>query len=457
MTSAPSLRRKLLLWLLIPLLFLWFMGSIVAYYLAINFSTLAYDRSLIDLARALAEQVSVVNGRVLVSLPPVAQRILSTGDHDVYYQVRDGSGTVIIGNSALPEPPAAKGAGTIMRNGEIRGQPVRIAAVRVPVHGVPSPVVVQLAEDMTQRNVLAKEILSGMALPQLLLIALVGVIVWFGVERALLPLQKLRREVGNRSHRNLLPLDEAYVCREVRPLVVSINALLSRLGASLEAQQRFIADAAHQLRTPLAGLKTQTDVALRLFRPEEIRHALEQLDTSSSRAIRLVNQMLALARVEPNIAQEAALSHLELNRVAREAAAEWASVALLRKNIDLGFEAAPHPVTIIGDRVRLRILLDNLLDNAIRYAPPDSRVTVLVAEDQDVTLIVEDDGPGIPEPERELVFQRFYRVLDNGADGSGLGLAIVREIAMLHGACVSLRSGASGHGTVVRVVFPSII
>jgi len=457
MTSAPSLRRKLLSWLLVPLLFLWLVGGVGAYYLAINFSTLAYDRSLLDLARALAEQVKVINGRVVVPLPPVAQRILATGDHNVCYQVRDGGGAVISGDPVLHAPPAARRPGGVMRDGEVRGQPVRIAAIWVPVHGAPSPVVVQLAERMNQRDILAQEILSSTVLPQLLLIALAGAIVWFGVERALIPLQKLRREVGDRSYRNLSPLDETCVCREVRPLVVSINALLVRLGTALEAQQRFIADAAHQLRTPLAGLKTQTDVALRLSRPEEVHHALEQLDTSSRRAIRLVNQMLALARVEPDAAQGTALSSLELNRVAREAAAEWASTALLGKNIDLGFEAAPHPVTVIGDSVRLRMLLDNLLDNAIRYAPPGSRVTVRVTGGEEIALMVEDNGPGIPEAERERVFQRFYRVLDNGADGSGLGLAIVWEIAMLHGARVILGSGAGGRGALVKVVFPPVI
>jgi two-component system sensor histidine kinase TctE len=241
----------------------------------------------------------------------------------------------------------------------------------------------------------------------------------------------------------------------VRALVGAMNDLLERLSAALSAQQRFITDAAHQLRTPLAGLRTQTELALRQDDPEEVRRTLRQIDTATARTTHLVNQLLSLARAEPDANRLSAPQALDLVQIARETTTEWVPRALAR-NIDLGFDSGAASAPIGGDAVLLKEMLNNLLDNAIRYSPPGRQVTVNVTTDGATALLsVEDNGPGIPPDERERVFERFHRLLGSGADGCGLGLAIVREIAFGHGATVRLEPGANAQGTRVTVAFPA--
>jgi len=453
-----SLRHKLLLWLLVPLLSLWLLGAVVAYFMAINFTHVAYDRALFDSTRSLAEQVRVIDDHAVVELPLSALQILLSDENDkVYYQVRGRSGQFISGESGLSRPPAAGRVGVpILHDGELRGEKLRIASLYVIPVGefTGRTVLVQVAETLNKRHILANEILTGMLAPQLALILFAALIVWFGVGRGLAPLSQVRRDIASRSHRDLGPLPVSDAPEEVQTLVYAINELMGRLDQALGVQQRFIADAAHQLRTPLAGLKAQTDLALRQTDPEQHRHALEQLSTSVGRTVRLINQMLALARVEPGADKVLDLKLLDLGDLAREACMEWAPRAL-KKEIDLGYEEPSHPVMVRGDALRLGMLLDNLIDNALRYCSAHSRVTVKVAVAQDGALLtVEDNGPGIPPEERGRVFQRFYRVLGNEEEGSGLGLAIVYEIAQLHGARVDIVTPAAGTGAEFRVRFP---
>jgi two-component system sensor histidine kinase TctE len=231
-----------------------------------------------------------------------------------------------------------------------------------------------------------------------------------------------------------------------------INGLLARLESVFEAQQRFIADAAHQLRTPIAGLAAQTDLASAQTNPPQTQHALEQIKHVSTRLNQAVSQLLSLARNEPGADKSLKLLPLDLNTLGRETALNWVEQAVERK-IDLGFEESPLPAVVDGDAPRLREMLDNLIDNALRYCPEGSAVTVSVRAGH--SLCVEDDGPGIPTEERSRVFERFHRLLGNDAHGSGLGLAIVKEIAETHGATVDIEDGADGHGTLFRVNFPA--
>lgn len=453
-----SLRHKLLVWLLVPLLSLWLLGAVVAYFMAINFTHVAYDRALFDSTRSLAEQVRVIDDRAVVELPRSALQILLSDETDkVYYQVRGRSGQFISGEPGLSRPPAAGRIGVpILHDGELHGEKLRIASLYVIPLGefTGRTVLVQVAETLNKRHILANEILTGMLAPQLALILFAALIVGFGVGRGLTPLNQVRRDIASRSHRDLGPLPVSDAPEEVQTLVHAINELMGRLDQALGVQQRFIADAAHQLRTPLAGLKAQTDLALRQTDPEQHRHALEQLSTGVGRTVRLVKQMLDLARVEPGADKALVMQTLDCNALAREIVMEWVPHAL-RKGIDLGFEEAPQAVRIQGDPLRLKMLLDNLIDNSLRYCPPDSRVTVKVAgKGSSVVLAVEDNGPGIPIIERDKVFQRFYRVLGSEEEGSGLGLAIVQEIAHLHGAGVELATPDAGKGTEVRVKFP---
>ncbi len=453
-----SLRHKLLLWLLGPLLSLWLVGAVVAYFMAINFTHVAYDRALFDSTRSLAEQVRVIDDQAVVELPRSALQILLSDQNDkVYYQVRGRRGQFISGESGLSRPPATGRVGVpILHDGELRGEKLRIASLYViPVGELTGrTVLVQVAETLNKRHILANEILAGMLAPQLALILFAALIVWFGVGRGLAPLNQVRHEIAGRSHRDLGPLPVSDAPEEVQTLVHAINELMGRLDQALGVQQRFIADAAHQLRTPLAGLKAQTDLALRQTDPEQHRHALEQLSSGVGRTVRLVNQMLALARVEPGADKMLELKPLDLGALAREITMEWVPHAM-KRGMDLGFEGADGAVPIQGDALRLKMLLDNLLDNALRYAPAQGRVTVRASRgDSGAVLTVEDNGPGIPPEERDKVFQRFYRVLGNMEEGSGLGLAIVREVAHLHSALVEIGELEEGAGVQVKVVFP---
>ncbi len=421
-----------------------------------NFATLAYDYALFDSARDISRQTRVTGGTAHVDLPSAALVMLETDTHDrIYYMVNDAKGEFVTGHRGLPRPTAKALPGKpLYYDGTYHGSPIRIAALYSSVAGSPAgqPVLIMVAETLNKRRALANEVLVGMLLPVLLLIALVGALVWYGIERGLRPLATLQLEIASRSHRDLSPLPEQNAPGEVRALIRAMNELLARLSSAQSAQQRFIADAAHQLRTPLAGIKTQTELALRQQSPDEVRHTLLQLTTATGQTTHLVNQLLSLARAEPGDHRAQALQPLNLEELARDSTTEWVPRALAR-SIDLGFDGVP--ATIEGDAFLIREMLGNLLDNALRYTPPGGQVTVSVAATPDRVLLgVEDNGPGIPAAERGRVFERFHRVLGSGAEGCGLGLAIVSEIAQSHNADAQLAAGARGIGTRVTIAFP---
>jgi len=456
--EKATLRRQLLLSLLAPIVLITMISSVISYYYAFNFATLAYDYSLFDSALDISRQIHAADGRVRVDLPRVVLDMLESDGHDrIYYQINDAKGAFIAGHRGLPLPGEHAPPGKpVYYDGIYNGSPVRIAALYSMVPGTsdPGPILIQVAETLNKRHILADEILLGMLWPELLLILLVGVLIWYGIERGLRPLAALQREISQRSHRDLSPLAEHNVPGEVRALIHAMNGLLARLSEAMAAQQRFIADAAHQLRTPLAGLKTQTELALRQQELSEVRHTLQHLNTATGRTTHLVNQLLSLARAEPGASRAQALQTLSLGDLARDTTTEWVPHAMER-NIDLGFDGTPDASEIEGDALLLREMLGNLLDNAIRYTASGGQVTVRVGAGRDqVELSVEDNGPGIPPAERERVFERFHRVLGSGAEGCGLGLSIVHEIAQSHNAETRLGPGAGGRGTRVTVAFP---
>ena len=462
MPAPRTLRRQLVIWLAGPLLVLWAVSTVVDYDIARRFVNLAYDRALLEAAQDIGRQIKVINDRVYVDLPEVAQQILQTRESGrTYYLVIGPERGFITGEPDLPLPPDDTLDEVHDRvryyDEEYRGRAIRAVALRVPIEPGTNRGVAQIhvAERVTVRDEFARLIMARMVVPQGLLILLAGVAVWFGVGRGLAPLATLRREIESRSHRDLSALPEQQAPQEVRPLIHAMNGLLARLGTAISAQQRFIADAAHQLRTPLAGIKTQTELALRQARAEEMQATLKQLHGATDQTARLVNQLLSLARAEP-ASDRAAREHapIDLVALARDTSTEWVPRALAR-DIDLGFESPHAAARVEGDAFLLKEMVNNLLDNAVRYTQPGGQVTVRVTlEPGSMVLTVEDNGPGIPETERERVFERFYRVLGSGAEGAGLGLAIVREIALSHGGQASLGAGANGTGTVARIVLP---
>ena len=278
---------------------------------------------------------------------------------------------------------------------------------------------------------------------------------WFGIRRSLAPLDRLRDEIEHRSPADLAPVASSATPLEVKPLVTALNQLLSRLQEALGTQQRFIANAAHQLRTPLAGLKMHVALARREVQTGEARALIDMIASETERASHLANQLLTLARAEPSSSLQGARQPVNLHDVASRAVQGWVPRALAR-GIDLGFEL--QDAWSLGDPLLLRELLANLVDNAINYTPSGGNVTVRTRVDGGAAVLeVEDCGPGIPESEHERVFERFYRLPGTGGEGCGLGLAIVREIAERHGARVQLATPVSGTGTVARVSFPGLL
>ena len=448
---ARSLRQQLLTWLVIPLALLLVAGTLFSYWVALRSATVTYDRALLDPALALAEHVHSEGESTVLDLPKVAQDVLRIDSYDrIYFSVTRLSGERLAGQPEMPAPPPVVPVGhRTFYYGTVNAERVRIAALYVPQpNGL---VVIQVAETMVKRNRLTREILIGETIPDLMVATMAMVLVWFGILRSLAPLQRLRAEIAQRSARDLRPLDGSYAPTEVRPLVATLNDLLDDLRDALDAQQRFTANAAHQLRTPLAGLQTQVELALRQPAPEPMLRSLHQMRSATVRAAHLANQLLALSRAEPGGHRPDALRALDLRSVAQDAASIWVPRALA-KDLDLGFEL--EAAQTVGDPRLLRDLLDNLIENAIRYTPAGGSITVrTAAEDGHAVLSVVDDGPGIPRDQRAQVFQRFYRLPGAIGDGSGLGLAIVQETANVHGARVTIDDAPAGSGTLVRVSF----
>jgi two-component system sensor histidine kinase TctE len=454
---TKTLRRQLLAWLVWPLLVLWLVSSVFDYDIANRFVNLAYDRALLETAFDIGRQVKVQNDRIYVDLPDVVVQMLETRESGrVHYLVSGPRDEYITGQADLPPPPDPSSERVNYYDGNYQGRAVRIVTLHLPVDSGNNERVVrvQVAENRAARAELARQILARMALPQALLIVIAGALLWYAVGRGLAPLGALRREIESRSHLDLSAVPEEDAPQEVQPLIHAINELLGRLSFALAAQQRFIADAAHQLRTPIAGLKTQTELALRQAPPGDAQATLRQLRTATERTTRLVNQLLSLAQAEPPVGRVLhAAQRIDLARLARDATTDWVPRAL-EHGIDLGFDDHSAAASIEGDPFLLREMLNNLLDNAVRYTQSGGQVTVRVRCDgTSAVLAVEDNGPGIPDSERLRVFQRFYRVLGTGGEGCGLGLAIVREIAQSHAAEVTLESGSGGIGTMVVVTF----
>jgi two-component system sensor histidine kinase TctE len=456
----PGLRRRLLAGLLAPLLVLLALDTAFAWWTSRNFADLAHDRSLQELARELVLQIEVSPTGPVLQLQDSAERILlQDAEDEVFFRVSTPQGRMLAGDADLPPPAAPDLTPGRPRfyHTEVQGQPARAVAVWMaydsaqPEHKV----LVQVAETLNKRTRLARDILLSSLLPQLLLIVLATVTVYLGVARGLRPLTRLRAAVSTRSPVDLSPIVQDDVPVEVRPLVEEINELLARLSAAMEGQNRFLADAAHQLKTPVSGLKAQIDLALREHEPQALKRSVAQLYVSADRLSHIVRQLLALARNEPGAAAAVVMLPVDLRKLALDTSMEWAPQAL-KVDVDLGFEGGDAPVVVQGDPDRLRELLNNLIDNAVRYSARGGRVTVAVQSSGagGPVLSVSDDSPRIPVEERARIFERFHRLLGTHADGSGLGLAIVSEIAALHGARIVLDDDVDGIGNRFSVRFP---
>ena len=477
--NQRSLFGEILDWMLTPLLLLWPISLALTWLVAQNLANKPFDRALVYNVQALAQFIQVgPRQRARFSLPQPASELLRADDADnVYFQVMGAHGEFLAGERELPAPPApglseddaALSDMPQLRDAEFRGLPVRVAYLWVPIAGAPQPALVQVAETREKRSVLATEIIKGVMLPQFAILPLAVLLVWLALVRGIRPLSELESRIRARRPDDLSPLDDHAVPQEVAPLVASVNDLLTRLKDSIATQKRFLADAAHQLKTPLAGLRMQAELAQREgASEEELKQSLQQIGLASVRATHTVNQLLALARAEGG---SAAVAHepCDLAALTIEVVRQAVPTAL-EHGTDLGYEGpepgAPHLVRM-GNPVLLKEMLRNLVENALHYArTPGTGAAVVTVRLRanppggGLALEVEDNGPGVPAAERELVFQPFYRVLGTNVDGTGLGLPIVREIAEQHGASVSLsdaRPGQQPPGAlfVVRFMAPA--
>jgi two-component system sensor histidine kinase TctE len=493
--ATRSLHRQLLLWLLLPQLLLWMAAAFVTYNVAERYANRAIDAGLSQATRSLARQVKPIGNGLFIDFPRAAQDIIEADPNDrVYYMVSSPPGQFILGNRTLPPPPAAlsasprlnepyfydgtmespepPAAGRRPGSGVDRTMPVRVSAMYVAFGEEGSPqqtLLVQIARGRASREELARSILVDTALPLSALIALTSLIVWAGIRAGLQPLARLRGLVEDRAPNDLAPLEIEAAPQEVRSLAKALNSLLEAVRHNVVAQKRFISDAAHQLRTPLAGLKSQTELALqeasapdRLQDPAALAALigrLKRVHESATRSAHLVNQLLTLARAEPESGPAQGRARFDLCKLARELTAELVPRAL-HAGIDLGFDDSgdPEVIEVEGTALLVREALSNLIDNAIRYAGKGAEVTVRCGRTDDGGAFADvmDNGPGIPEADRERVFERFVRNTHEGT-GCGLGLAIVKEVIERHGGTVSLRAGgdaAHPRGLVARIRLP---
>ena len=461
-----SLRNQLFSWLLVLLLPLIFISAIAGYYLASQYTNLAYDKSLYRTALALADQVSLEALGAQVNLPQIAKDLLEFDeDDDIYIRILGPRGDLLTTHSYLPLPSTyPKADQSQYYYATLNGEKLRVVIYTLPISPETAAstsqnsVYVMVGESLTKRAEMANEILFNMLIPQLIIIVLVSGLLFFGIKRGLHPLNKLKTDLSQRNLNDLSPIDNSKAPTELRPLLNAFNDLLARVSGGISKEQRFIADAAHQLKTPLAGLKTQAELALREKNPDKIAHALGQINQASGNLSHMINQLLVLSKAEPDSATYLTFTPVDLCQLAQAVTGDWVAVAL-QKNIDLGFEstgllAGNKTVIVNGNALLLRELMNNLIDNAIRYTPASGHITVSIRlENKTVIFYVQDNGIGLAAESQALVFERFYRVLGTQQEGCGLGLTIVQEIAERHGATVTVTSEGEGEGTLFLVRF----
>lgn len=460
--ARRSLLGEVLDWMLAPLFLLWPMSIAITYVAAQDLANVPYDLNLSNALEVLTQQIEVENNRATFKLSSPARLALRTRENDgVFWKVLGPLGEVLGGDIELPTPNKAENqqfdkvyyANQIARGFEIRfAYTWSTAGLRDT-----GPVLVVAAESVERRVALANDIIKGVIIPQFSVLPIAALLIWFGLSRGVAPINALQKRLRARKPDDLSAIDASNVPVEIEPLVAAMNELLARLASNIVAQQRFVADAAHQLKTPLAGLRTQAELGMRGTPPGETLSSLNQIVSGTVRATRLIDQLLLMASAENPLYTR--VLPVDLRALTQTQTQHWVERALAAQ-IDLGFDAADNVMSIKGQPVLLAELLNNLIDNALRYTPAQGQVTVSVAQvGQQIVLAVEDSGQGIAPEERERVFDRFYRVLGTKADGSGLGLAIVREIALQHGASVNisdpLKPGPMGPGTRIEVSFAS--
>jgi two-component system sensor histidine kinase TctE len=441
---TSSISRQLVLWLAVPLMLLALCGALVHYFNSVAPSVIGRDQRLRDAAAALMARIEIDRGAVRIDTAADRKPPMPAPD-SVEYALRSADGKLLSGTSEIPASSDSAFATTRVGRRTLRTLSERLDTSA----GI---LALTVADARAASEPAARYGLMSTLLWDFVQLDLTLVLVWVGIQLGLRPIKKLRDEIARRSAHDLRPIDEATVPREISPVVVTLNRLFQMLHTSVQFQQQFIANTAHQLRTPITGMQAQLDLLAAEPAAAPIRNRLATLQEAIRQLAHSANQLLTLARADPAMNIVPKNQTVTLDTIVGEVVAKFFDRAL-RSDIDLGAEV--QPVTIIADPSLLDDLLSNLVDNALKYTPAGGTVTVSAGETGGKRFIaVEDTGAGIPEKERERVKQRFYRIPNSPGHGSGLGLAIVDEIAQLYGASLTIGSGANGVGTRVVLQFP---
>jgi two-component system, OmpR family, sensor histidine kinase TctE len=438
-----SISRQLVLWLTVPLTLLALAGGLMHYFNNLAPQVIRIDHQLKDASAALVQQLAGDAG----DAAPLA---LTPGDRGIRFAIRDSSRTLIAGDARLPAAPRTDGANPVYTTTQIEQRKVRLLSQRIETSA--GPRILTVASELSGSEPAARYSFMSTLLWDFVQLDLTLVLVWAGIQVGLRPLTRLRNEIAERSSLDLRPIAESSVPREVAPLAATLNRLFALLRTTSQSQQQFIADTAHQLRTPLTGMLAQLDLLMAEPASKQFETRFAMLQAGLKQLSHATNQLLALARADAAVSGTIGKQDVDLRKLAAESVARFFDRAL-PADIDLGADL--HPATVSADPALLDDLLSNLIDNALQYTPRGGRVTVACGVRQGrVYLSVEDNGPGIPEADRQRVRQRYVRLPNSPGPGSGLGLAIVEDIARLYDASLSIETGSDGTGTRVSIQFP---
>ncbi|MBA8838783.1 sensor histidine kinase [Ochrobactrum sp. RH2CCR150] len=453
---SQSLRAQLVSWIVVPLIVVAALNLWTAWRSSENIAGIVSDRMLTASARAIGEATAASHDAIDAVIPPVALEMFSTGYGDrVYYRVETSDGRLLAGYPDLPQPATTANFDPQHYLGTYRDRELRLVVLRHPVAAsanLPQSIDVIVGVTMAGYDAMQRDLWLHSVWQQSLLIIAAGALSLLGLRFVLRPLIRLRNEVRNRKS-ELEAFDPETVQTELRPLVTALNQYMERVRKQMSAQRRFIQNAAHQLRTPIATLTTQASFAVRTTSENERNEVLTSLKNTAMQLSRLAAQLLTLSRAEPGSRRPRA-DRIDLAEAGKQVLESLAGKAFDR-NIDLGFDLKTANAAVSGDGTMLREMIVNLVDNALSYTPQGGMVTLSIdSQDSRVRITVEDNGPGIAVAEREHVFERFYRVPGTLAEGSGLGLAIVREVADAADGDVQLLE-TKGGGLTVIVTLPA--
>jgi two-component system sensor histidine kinase TctE len=446
---TASISRQLIFWLAVPLMLLALCGALVHYFNSVAPGVIGSDRRLKEAANAVMAHVLINGGQVTVDAGSQIKPPLPSPD-SIKYALRDVQGRLLAGDPQLPAVAMSSDSSQIFAMAQVDQRSLRTLVTRFDTRA--GVIFISVADARAALEPAARFGFMSTLLWDFVQLDVTLVLVWVGIQLGLRPVKKLRDEIADRSPLDLRPIVETSVPREIAPVVVTLNRLFTMLRAAVQSQQQFIANTAHQLRTPITGMQAQLDVLVGEPAAQPIRSRLLTLQEGVRQLAHAANQLLTLARADPAANMAAKNQAVDLNAIVSEVAAKFFDRAL-QANIDLGVDA--RPATIRADPSLLDDLLSNLVDNALKYTPAGGSVTASAGtQNGRPFLAVEDTGPGIPEADRQRVRQRFYRMPNSPGHGSGLGLAIVEEIARLYGATVSIGAGAKNVGTRIAVLFP---